>query len=99
MPRGTYQTIGTQIPPSKGPATGGPFANPGNQGTFQMTGDSLPLQRTPTMQSPSANPKEGIRQDGQASKSSMTRTPVKMINETDTSLPFSERAHKQSETA
>lgn len=99
MPRGTIKTVGTMLPPSKGPAEGAPYANPGNKGTFHMTGTALPLSRTPTQQSPSANPKEGVRQDAMASKEPMTRTPVKSINDLDQQgLRFSDRAIKQSET-
>lgn len=98
--KGGYKLNGTQIAIPHGPATGAPFANPGNKGTIQMTGDHIEMPRMPTQQSPSANPKEGMRQNAQASKEPMSRTPVKLISDLNPgTLPFSERAHKQSETA
>jgi hypothetical protein len=98
--KGNYKLNGTQVPLPHGPGTGAPFANPGNKGTFQMTGTSIDMPRLPTQQSPSANPKEGIRQDAQASHAPLSRTPVKLISDLNPgTLPFSERAHKQSETA
>lgn len=97
MEKGTRKEIGTAIPLSKGP-TGAPFANPPN-GTFQMVGTSQAMPRTPTQQSPSANPAEGMRQDAQASQSPMSRTPIKLISNLDpNTLPFSNRAHEQSNT-
>jgi len=96
MANGQFKMTGTEIPLGKGP-TGAPFANPGNKGSFQITGDSIELGRS-SVQSPSANPKEGTRQDGQASKIALSRTPVKKISSPDT-LPFSDRAHEQSQTA
>ena len=96
MGQGQFKTLGTEIPLGKGP-TGAPFANPGNKGSIKMVGDSLPLGRS-SVQSPSANPKEGIRQDTQASKMPLSRTPVKKIANPD-ALPFSDRAHEQSNTA
>lgn len=88
------EEVGTSQPLSKRPQPS-PSSDP-RSGQVQFVGDHLPLNRTP-VQSPSANPPSGkIQQVGDSVK--LSYTPVKGLGSA-ASIPMSERAVKQSDTA